>query len=63
VLKPDMARGLRVDDGGLVPGEERSGDTIVQIGPRLDLVGWRAAFLGRPGDELLETVRCFGVVG
>ncbi len=62
-LKPGMARGLRVDDGGLVPGEERSGDTIVLFGPRPDLVGWRATFLGRPGEDLLEAVRYFGAVG
>ena len=62
-LKPGMARGLRVDGGGLVPGDERSGDTIVLFGPRPDLVGWRAAFLGRPGEDLLEAVRYFGAVG
>ena len=61
-LKPGMARGLRVDAGGLVPGEERSGATIVLFGPRPDLVGWRAAFLGRPGEDLLEAVRYFGAV-
>ena len=56
-LKPGMARGLRVVVGGLAPAEERSGDTIVLFGPRPDLVGWRAAFQGRPADDLLEAVR------
>ncbi len=59
-LKVGMARGLRVDGARLVPGEERSGDTIVLFGPRPDLVGWRAAFLGRPAEDLLEAVRHFG---
>ena len=59
-LKPGMARGLRVEGGGLVPGEARSGHTIVLFGARPDLVGWRAAFLGRPGEDLLEAVRYVG---
>ena len=62
-LEPGMARGLRVEGGRLVPGEARSGDTIVLFGPRPDLVGWRAAYLGRPGEDLLEAVRYFGAAG
>lgn len=62
-LEPGMAHGLKVAGGGLAPGEARSGDTIVLFGPRPDLVGWRAAFLGRPGEDLLEAVRYFGAVG
>ena len=62
-LRPGMARGLRVDAGVLVPGDARSGDTIVLFGPRPDLVAWRAAFLGRPAEDLLDAIRYFGGTG
>ena len=55
-LLPGGARGWRVD-GGLQPGESRDGRVFAIFGPRPDLVGWRAAAVGRPGDELLATVR------
>jgi hypothetical protein len=53
------AHGWRVE-GGLRPGPERDGAVIVLFGPRPDLVGWEAAYEGRPSDELLSRVRHFG---
>jgi RES domain len=53
------AHGWRVE-GGLRPGPERDGTVIVLFGPRPDLVGWEAAYEGRPSDELLSRVRHLG---
>ena len=50
------ARGQCVD-GGLTPGPPRAGRTIVLFGRRSSLVGWRAAYEGRPTEELLVRVR------
>lgn len=55
-LLPGAARGWRVD-GGLAPGPDRDGQTIVLFGRRPDLVGWAAAAEGRPRDDLLPVVR------
>ena len=57
-LLPGGARGWRVD-GGLRPGRPRNGRVFVLFGRRPDLVGWRAAAAGRPGEELLAAVRSF----
>jgi len=58
-LVPGGAHGWRVE-GGLRPGPERDGTVIVLFGARPDLVGWEAAYEGRPSDELLSRVRHFG---
>ena len=50
------AGGQRVD-AGLAPGPPRAGRTIVLFGRRPSLVGWRAAYVGRPAEELLVRVR------
>ena len=50
------AGGQRVD-AGLAPGRPRVGRTIVLFGRRPSLVGWRAAYEGRPAEELLARVR------
>lgn len=55
-LLPGGARG-HVVDGGLKPGPERAARTIVLFGRRPTLVGWRAAYEGRPGDDLPARVR------
>jgi len=54
-LLPGGARGWRVD-GGLAPGPDRDGRTLVLFGRRPDLVGWAAMAQGRPGDDVLRTV-------
>jgi RES domain len=46
--------------GGLHPGPRRDGVVIVLLGARPDVVGWEAAYEGRPSDELLSRVRHFG---
>ncbi len=61
-LRPGHAGGWRVD-GGLRPGAERDGGTIVLFGARPDGTGWRAVFEGRPEEELLAAVRHFGRLG
>lgn len=53
------AHGWRVA-GGLHPGPRRDGLVIVLLGARPDVVGWEAAYEGRPSDELLSRVRHFG---
>ncbi len=53
------AHGWRVE-GGLRPGPQRDGTVIVLLGARPGLVGWEAAYEGRPSDELLSRVRHFG---
>ena len=53
------AHGWRVA-GGLRPAPRRDGRVIVLLGARPDLVGWEAAYEGRPSDELLSRVRHFG---
>lgn len=58
-LLPAAARGWRVD-GGLVPGPDRDGVTIVLFGRRPDLVGWAATAEGQPRDDLLGSVRHLG---
>jgi hypothetical protein len=55
-LLPGGARGWRVD-GGLTPGPDRDGRTIVLFGRRPDLVGWPATAAGRPMEDLLPAVR------
>jgi hypothetical protein len=55
-LLPGEACGLRVD-GRLQAGPARSGVTIVLLGPQPLAVGWRAAFEGRPSEDLLPRVR------
>jgi hypothetical protein len=42
---------------GLEPGPTRDGRTIVVYSARPNLVGWRAAFQGRPSPELLARVQ------
>lgn len=44
-------------DAGLKGGPARDARTIVLFGRRPALVGWRAAYEGRPADELLGRVR------
>jgi len=58
-LLPGGARGWRVN-GGLQPGPLRDGQVIVLFGRRPDIVGWPAAGEGRPGENLLLSVRHFG---
>ena len=55
-LLPGGACGHRVD-AGLRAGPARQGRTIVLFGCRPLLIGWRAAYEGRPADELLTRVR------
>ncbi|HXF57370.1 MAG TPA: RES domain-containing protein [Actinomycetota bacterium] len=55
-LLPGAARGWRVD-GGLAPGPDREGRTVVLLRRRPDLVGWAAAAEGRPAEDLLRAVR------
>lgn len=55
-LVPGGAGGLRVD-GRLRAGPPRDGQTIILFGRRPAIVGWRAAYHGRPADELLSRVR------
>ena len=50
------AQGCHVD-AGLKPGPPRDGRTIILFGRRPALVGWRAAYEGRPAPELLARVR------
>ena len=57
-LVPGGARRWRVD-GGLQPGASREGRVFVLFGRWPDLVGWRATAAGRPGEELLASVRPF----
>ena len=57
-LLPEAAGGYVVD-GGLRPGPQRDGRTIVLYGRRPTLAGWRAAYEGRPAEELLSRVRHF----
>lgn len=58
-LLPGDARGWKVDDG-LIPGSPRDGQTIVLFGRRPEVVGWHAAFEGRPSGDILNKVRHFG---
>ena len=53
------ANGYQVQ-GGLRPGPPRQGVTIVLYGPRPMLIGWRAAYEGRPAADLLGRVRHVG---
>jgi len=55
-LGPGGAHGYRVD-AGLKAGPPRDARTIVLYGRRPSLVGWRAAYEGRPADEILGRVR------
>jgi hypothetical protein len=55
-LLPGQARGWRVN-GGLAPGPERDGKTIVIFGRRPDLIGWAATGEGRPREDLLPAIR------
>ncbi len=55
-LLPGTAGGYCVD-GGLRPAPAREARTIVLFGRRSGLVGWRAAYEGRPAAALLERVR------
>jgi RES domain len=55
-LLPGRARGWRVD-GGLQPGPDSDGRTIVLFGRRPDLLGWAATGAGQPRDDLLGAVR------
>jgi hypothetical protein len=55
-LLPGGARGWKVD-GGLKPGAERDGVVLAVFGRRPELVGWTAAFEGRPRSDLLNRVR------
>lgn len=57
-LLPGAAHGWRVD-GGIQPGPSRDGKVFALFGPRPDLIGWAACIEGRPGDELLASVRHF----
>jgi hypothetical protein len=58
-LLPGAACGERVN-GRLQAGPARDGWTIVIFGPQPSLVGWRAAFEGRPAPGLLTRVRRLG---
>ena len=55
-LRPGGAHGWRADRG-LRPGPARDGRVFALFGPRPDLVGWAATVEGRPGEELLASVR------
>jgi len=55
-LLPGGAAGWKVS-GGLQPAETRDGYVLALFGPRPDLVGWAAAFTGRPRADLLPRVR------
>lgn len=55
-LSPGGARGWRVD-GGLTPGPDRDGQTMVLFGRRPDILGWCATAAGRPRDDLLPAVQ------
>ncbi len=55
-LLPGGARGWKVG-GGLEPAAERDGSVLAVFGPQPDLVGWTAAFAGRPRSDLLTRVR------
>ena len=53
------AQGHHVE-AGLKAGPPRDGRAIILFGPRPALVGWRAAYEGRPAAELLVRVRHLG---
>jgi len=55
-LLPGGARGWKVE-GGLQQGPSRDGIVLAVFGPRPDIVGWAAAFPGRPRSDLLPFVR------
>ncbi len=55
-LRPGSAGGWRVE-GGLQRAAERDGIVFAVFGARPDLVGWMAAFAGRPRSDLLTRVR------
>ena len=55
-LLPGEARGWKVD-GGLQHALARDGIVLAVFGPRPDMVGWAAAFPGRPRSDLLTLVR------
>jgi hypothetical protein len=55
-LLPGGAWGWKVD-GGMRPGPARDGIVFVGFGARPGLVGWMAAFAGRPRSDLLARVR------
>lgn len=57
-LHPGAAHGWRVD-GGIQPGPRRDSKVFALFGTRPDLIGWAACIDGRPGDELLGSVRHF----
>jgi hypothetical protein len=57
-LLPGAAHGWRVD-GGLREGDQRDGMVMVLFGARPNLVGWRAAAVGRPDPGVLARVRHF----
>ena len=57
-LRRGSAGGWRVD-AGVHRAPDRDGRVIVLFGRRPDLIGWAAAAEGRPGAELLPTVRHF----
>lgn len=57
-LLTGAAHGWRVD-GGLRAGPNREGKVFALFGPRSDLVGWACCMDGRPGEELLASVRHF----
>jgi hypothetical protein len=55
-LLPGAARGWKVD-GGLQRAADRDGIVVAVFGLRPDVVGWTAAFAGRPHADLLTRVR------
>ena len=58
-LEPGGAHGWRVARG-LRHGPRRDGRVIVLFGARPDLLGWEAAYEGRPSEKLLSRVRYLG---
>ena len=54
-LRSGGAHGWRVD-AGLRPAASRDGRVIAMFGRRPDLVGWAAAYEGRPAADLLRRV-------
>ena len=57
-IKPGRAGGLRVE-GGLVPGPNADGETVVLFGRRPDVIGWKDAEEARPPVWILESTRHF----
>jgi hypothetical protein len=51
------ARGEVVRHGGLEPGPDRDGQTLVLFGERPELVSWRCVEVGAPSVRVVKLVR------